>query len=238
MTLLIDGDIILYQACAACENETQWSEEVWTIDSNLVDVKSLITHRLELLTYLAGQDDFVVALSGPKNFRKTLYPEYKANRKGQRKPVGYKVALDWLRDTYPFVQEDNLEADDLLGLLHGPGNVLWSQDKDLKQVPGRRLVETGDGDGVVQTISPAEGLKYFYTQVLTGDPTDNYPGCKGIGEVRAAKILDTKDPWGAILEAYNKAGGDPLLNARMAWILKPGDYNFKTKEVRLWQPTP
>jgi DNA polymerase-1 len=91
-------------------------------------------------------------------------------------------------------------------------------------------------------------------QTLTGDSTDGYPGCPGIGPVKAEKILEggyvVDDPgavktfnvnlaWGHVVAAYEKAGlseAVALENARVARICRASDYSIKTKEVRLWTP--
>jgi DNA polymerase-1 len=102
-------------------------------------------------------------------------------------------------------------------------------------------------EGVVP-ISPARADWYHLMQTLTGDPTDNYSGCKGVGPVKAEKLLPATDhdqawdgalAWERVSEAFNKAGltdDDALTQARIARVLRHGDYNFETAEVRLWTP--
>lgn len=79
----------------------------------------------------------------------------------------------------------------------------------------------------------------FMVQTLTGDPSDNYPGLKGVGEVKARKLLEgiTKpaEQWRVVLGAYQKAGHGldyALAMARCARILRPGD----PMPPKLWQP--
>ena len=82
---------------------------------------------------------------------------------------------------------------------------------------------------------------WFYTQVLTGDSTDNYPGCPGIGPKKAADILNKELSWTSVVNAYLKAGlteEDALLQARMARILQASDWNSKQQEPILWTPPP
>ena len=86
-------------------------------------------------------------------------------------------------------------------------------------------------------------MRWFYKQTLMGDSADNYKGCPGVGPVKADKILkeetDEKVLWGEVVNAFEKAGlteEDAIENARLAYLLKDGDYNFETKEVTLWQP--
>ena len=81
-------------------------------------------------------------------------------------------------------------------------------------------------------------------QALMGDMTDNYPGCPRFGPATAAKALDAVEPtpgamWPVVVAAYAKAGfGEDyaLTMARLARILRDGEYDFNTKKVNLWEP--
>lgn len=138
-----------------------------------------------------------------------------------------------------------LEADDVMGILMTkyPGKyILASIDKDLKQIPGQHY--NWDKDEFKE-VSLDEGNLFFYTQVLTGDPTDGYSGCPNIGPKRASKILeivgddDEEVMWEAIVRTYEDRGlteKDALVQARVARILRASDYNFKGKYIKLWTP--
>ena len=182
-------------------------------------------------------DNVTLYFSDTKNFRKEIDPEYKGKRT-KRKPVGYKRLLQWAAKHYKVVRYPMLEADDALGLechLDPSDFVLVSPDKDMKQISCRLF----NGDEEVM-VTPEEADYWFWTQTITGDPVDGYKGVPGVGAVGAKKILDnTPDPWQAILASYNKAGltpDDALRNARLARILRPGEYNSTTKEPILWTP--
>lgn len=63
---------------------------------------------------------------------------------------------------------------------------------------------------------------------------------KGRATVRWTE-QDTTDLWACVVSHYRKAGvedpeGTALLNARLAWIMRYGDYNADTGDVRLWVP--
>ena len=62
-----------------------------------------------------------------------------------------------------------------------------SIDKDLLQIPGRHY-NWVSGEHV--TVSARDGHLALGRQILSGDPTDNVPGLKGVGPVKAAKYLD------------------------------------------------
>ena len=77
-------------------------------------------------------------------------------------------------------------------------------------------------------------------QILTGDRVDGYPGCPGVGEKTADKILkgvDPKDRWEHVVKAYEKKGldeEDALVQARLAKILQK-EYFDKDGNVVLWE---
>jgi DNA polymerase-1 len=146
--------------------------------------------------------------------------------------------LDWCAKHYKVVRYKNIEADDALGLechLDPSDFILVSPDKDMKQISCNLF----NGDELVQ-VTPEEADYWFWTQCLTGDPVDGYKGVPGIGAKGAQKILaKAEDPWQAVLACYEKAGmteADAIRNARLARILRPGEYNSTTKEPILWNP--
>lgn len=71
---------------------------------------------------------------------------------------------------------DGIEADDALGIDQDENTVICSIDKDLLQIPGKHY------NFVKQewaTVSPMQGLRHFYGQIITGDATDNIPAFDG-----------------------------------------------------------
>lgn len=97
----------------------------------------------------------------------------------------------------------------------------------------------------MDSFSLEEANRYFFMQVLTGDPTDGYKGCPGIGPKRAEKILegvnvlDEKEAWRAVVGAYASKGlteEEALQQARVARILRHTDYDLEKEEVILWEP--
>ena len=97
-------------------------------------------------------------------------------------------------------------------------------------------------DGVVHT-SELDANKFHIFQTLVGDSTDNYKGCPSYGPKKAEKLMDGEDDinnlWTKVLTAFDKAGlstGHALTQARVARILRYGDFDFNTKQVKLWNP--
>jgi DNA polymerase-1 len=81
-------------------------------------------------------------------------------------------------------------------------------------------------------------------QVITGDATDGYPGCPGVGpksKFVAALHEETTalGMWAHVISAYETKGltaKDAVLQARMARILRAEDWDFQKKAPRLWCP--
>ena len=118
-----------------------------------------------------------------------------------------------------------------------PGNIIVSPDKDMRQIPGTiyNLDETF-------TITSEQGAAWHLTQTLAGDQTDGYGGVPGIGVKRAETLFKKKGySWKTVVEAFKDKDlteADALTNARLARILTKEDYDFKQRQVRLWNPAP
>jgi DNA polymerase I len=245
MKALIDADILLYQLTASNEVEIRWTEDLHTLHSDPEQLKLEYDRRIKQIEDRLEVDYAILVYSGADNFRKTVYPDYKGNRRGQRKPLAYAALKEWSLEAHKSEMWHGLEADDVMGIMatREPGEyIIWSEDKDLMQIPG--LLWRKDE---LVTISEHQALEYFFTQVLTGDPTDGYPGCPGIGAVTAQKALGAiryidsgnyiQACWKAVVDLYARAGlseDDALIQARCARILQSSDYDFTKKEPILW----
>lgn len=244
-TILIDGDIVLYEICTGCERATDWGDDIWTYHCDLKEAKQKYDCWIDRVKEEVGASKVIIAMSGSENWRKEVLPSYKLHRKKHRKPMTFKALKEYSNETYRTFQFHNLEADDVLGLLAGePGiakvegeRVIVTIDKDLKTIPGLHYNPRKPYEGVCEVSQDQANYNHLF-QTLTGDPVDGYSGCPGIGPRRAARVLDYPC-WGAVLEAFDGAGLSPeeaLVQARVARILRYGEYNTNTKEVNLWNP--
>jgi DNA polymerase-1 len=120
-----------------------------------------------------------------------------------------------------------------------PGRyVMATIDKDLRQIPG---IHYNWKKERVLDVSPRQADYWFYFQVLTGDSTDGYAGCPGIGVRRAERVLEDSDPdpWACVVAAFESRGlteEDALVQARVARILRVDDYDFEEAQPILWSP--
>lgn len=254
-TALIDADIVIYQVAAACETSIDWGEGDVNSHADTTEMKTMIHSRVAEIVRAAECDEFIMVLSDAENFRKTIYPKYKANRKDRRKPVGFSFCHSYVLHEFCCKTKRRLEADDVMGILQTREGgklgetVICSIDKDMMTIPGWHYNWWRDEEGVVEILEWEADLA-FYAQVLTGDSTDNYPGCPGVGPVKADRALSAVfslagDPdlavaWKIIVDLYAAKGlteENAIVQAQLARILRAEDYDFRAKEVIPWTPT-
>jgi len=220
-TLLIDGDLVAYRSAASAENEP--------LETALQRVDSLIDSFILDLS----ADEFKVFLTGPTNFRYDVYPEYKANRKEDVKPKWLKDVKSYLTTAYDAITSGNCEADDLMAMEQTSAvhhTIIVSLDKDMLQVPGQHYswkIEGGPIDrrwvreASLCSVSEIEGLRFFYTQCLKGDTSDNIKGVAGLGPKKSERLLadceTEKEMFNIVRDAY---GCDEafLMNGRVLWL--------------------
>ncbi len=258
-TVIIDGDIIVYRASDAAmddfEVECEETDENFLYRTVLYANKQTAINAVETMINkickVTKSDEVVICLSNGENFRKQINPEYKANRKKKLKPVLYNFLRNYFTENgYKVYERPNLEADDVIGILATSDKIIrgdkcvWSFDKDFKTIPCKFAKGSPDGNIKKTVITPEEADWWFMYQTLIGDRTDGYSGCNGIGDVTARKILgkagekSLEEMWKLVKATYKEHGHteeEALMNARMARILRNTDYDFKTKEVKLWK---
>ena len=237
--LLIDSDFLAYKAAQACEIGIDFGEDVIIAQSQFSEVLKVFHNELNKVTKAMMEDNFILYFSSTKNFRKKIYPDYKGHRM-KRKPLGYKRLVNYCRENHNFKLIEGLEADDTIGIeatrFADPSNIIVSPDKDMRQIPSTLWNLTDD----VTEITKDDGDRWHLIQSLSGDPTDGYSGCPGIGVKRATELLDkNENKWEAVCNAYRDRGlsdDDALLNARLAKILRNEDYDHDRNQPILWTP--
>ena len=244
MTLLIDADWLIYNSCCACEQDTRWTEHEHTLHSDEGDIMNLIDSRIDVFKTIAGEKhDIIMCFTSYPTFRHEIFPEYKIHRIGKRKPLALRSVINSCKKIYDCVSYPNLEGDDVLGLLATNGQyknpIIVSVDKDMRTIPCKLIAAEE-----VEHITEKKANRHWFEMSIAGDSTDGIVGVKGTGMVTATKLLaDTPDTidalWSKVAETYTKKGytlADAILNARLTRILREGDYDYKTGEVKLWQP--
>ena len=154
-----------------------------------------------------------------------------------------KALREYVMKKHNGVMWANLEADDVMGIMatepSDEDRIVVSIDKDLRTIPCNL-----SADGLtVETIPPRLADYNFMIQTLTGDKTDGYDGIDGVGIVTANKLIQKytnvplKDLWKIVKGIYKDKGytvKEALAQARVARILRHGEYNKETGNVKLW----
>jgi len=176
---IIDGDSISY----ICSKET--------IEESLKNTDGLIKSILGV----TKADNYILALSKGKYFRHDVNKEYKGNRKPTTLKFT-KTIQNYLYEQYGGVHMQDIEADDLVGLLatkySGYGSnaniTICAMDKDvLGQIPGTHF-NYRNFEFITTTVD--DSYRFLMKQILMGDSTDNIKGIPGIGPKKASSILE------------------------------------------------
>ncbi len=248
--MVIDADILLYQATTQFlmeEGPDENDEYRYTLSGT--DVKEYVKDRLDEIKKTFFLSEILLCFSSRSNWRKIVFRDYKANRTGN-KPLGYLDIKKRLAKIYPCEEVPHLEADDLMGIHATDPNyfdgdvIIYSEDKDMATIPGLWVDPRNLDRGIIETDAKAAFLSHM-AQTMTGDMADNYPGIRGIGPKKAENILapvvnkKLLTIWKTVVNAFVKGGLTPeitLTTARVAYILRHGDYDFKTGEISSWEP--
>ena len=224
MKCLIDADTIAF-ACAASAEDS----EDWVAAARADDMVETILRDTEATEY-------ELWLSGPDNFRYTVYPEYKANRIGAYRPKWEKATKNHLVNKWSANWSVGCEADDMVGCRQSENTIIAHLDKDINMIPGwhynwelRRLGKV-IREATKYFVTPEEADYAFYYQLIVGDKgTDNIPGVVGAGPKKAERFLreTPREEWlNGILQMYS-CPEELEMNAKCLWIWR--------KENDIWQ---
>ena len=157
---------------------------------------------------------------GP-TFRSEAFPEYKAQR--EETPEDIRKAVPIIKDLLkayriPILQVDGYEADDVIGTLAekagsiGVETYMLTPDKDYGQLVSENVfIYRPRHGGGYETMGPKEVCEKYGipspTSVidllaLMGDSADNFPGCPGVGEKTAVKLINE---FGSIEELISRS---------------------------------
>ena len=216
MQALIDHDLVVFRCAASAENDS--------LNIAIHRAESLLD---ELLTK-TGADSYRAFLSGKSNFRKAIYPEYKANRTAP-KPVHLEALRAYaLEKQNAELAPDTLEADDALGINQTDDTMIVSLDKDLLMIPGQHFSWEIKGKGWTKpdkffTQDAIGGIRLFFEQCLKGDTADNIKGIEKIGDKRAKALLadcvTEQEMFDTVRDAYSN-DEEFIMNASVLWIMQ------------------
>jgi len=137
-----------------------------------------VDSRVATILRRSGAHEPAICFSHHSNFRydcATFLP-YKGNRSKDARPDYYHQIKHHLETNYPYIELEYLEADDVMGIiqtLNTEDTIICSQDKDMLMIPGKNY---NPNNGKITHIYEDDANRFFFTQMLTGDMTDNIPG--------------------------------------------------------------
>lgn len=225
---LIDGDVFAYRAAFATNDATE--------DEARVKIDEILQISIEAVCgWPWFSEDYQIYITGSGHqFRHDIAKShpYKGNRKGREKPKNLEYIRNHMMSDWQAVVSVEQEADDCLAIQATELDhdcAIVSVDKDMLQVP---CWHYNPVKNEMKRVSPDEGIRFFYTQILTGDNADNIHGLPNVGPKRAEKILKgtetEEDLWQAVLDAYEGDVDRVVENARLLWL--------RRYEGEIWQP--
>ena len=222
MIALLDADILCYRVGFATNDE----HENTAIETMAVFLEDL------LMFDLIDCEEHELFLTGKVNFRNDIAvtAPYKGNRKDVKKPKHLPLLREYLQTAWAASVSDGQEADDDIAIRAtelGDDCIIVSIDKDFMQVPGWHYNFVKKEK---KYVTPEEGLRFFYKQILTGDNADNIKGIHRVGDVKATKMLaDAKTEQELYACCVEAMGADRVLeNARLLWL--------RRQPNQLWEP--
>ena len=207
-----------------------------------------------------------VAFDHGKTFRHDAFPEYKAQR--EETPEDIKLSVPLIKQVLeamriPILQVDGFEADDIIGTVatrfgaDGIDTFMLTPDKDYGQLIGPNvfMYRPRHGGGYEILGEKEVGEKYGIptpAQVidllaLMGDSADNFPGCPGVGEKTAAKLINqfgsidnmlqhTDEIKGKLREKVENAVEDIKMSKFLATIRTDVPMELDLDELKVEQP--
>lgn len=207
-----------------------------------------------------------VAFDHGKTFRHEAYPDYKAQR--EETPEDIKAAVPVIKQILqamhiPILQEDGFEADDIIGTVatrsgeQGVETYMLTPDKDYGQLirPNVYMYRPRHGGGYEKLGEPEVESKYGIPTplqvidllALMGDSADNFPGCPGVGEKTAIKLINqfgsidnmlahTSEIKGKLRQKVENATADIKMSKFLATIRTDVPIEIELKEMKVEEP--
>jgi DNA polymerase-1 len=207
-----------------------------------------------------------VAFDHGLTFRNEAFPEYKAQR--EETPEDIRASVPIIKDILkayriPILQVDGFEADDVIGTLAtksgdtGVETYMLTPDKDYGQLvkPNVFIFRPRHGGGyetlgekeIEEKYSITTPLQVIDILALMGDTADNFPGCPGIGEKTAIKLISdfgdvenllskTEQLKGKLKEKVENAVDDIKMSKFLATIRKDVPIELNLDELKIVEP--
>jgi 5'-3' exonuclease len=239
----IDGDVMLWKVsydAASYQQGYMFFDALYNKYINYL--RGYFKKMSDVTVYITSDDK--------SNFRYSLPSEtpYKSNRANRKVPEVFHDLKNYVHERGAIMAYGR-EADDLIAIQatkERENFVIVSNDKDYRQVPDCWHWETQEDQTPYFVTNPGflfrkrykddkskifgTGNKFFYFQILAGDPGDGVPGLRGVGHVKAFEMLDSAtnetEMWTRVVEAYEGKGSSEevaIQNARLLWLQRRPD---------------
>lgn len=207
-----------------------------------------------------------VAFDHGKTFRHDSFPAYKAQR--EETPEDIKASVPIIKDILraykiPILQVDGFEADDIIGTIaiqageKGIDTYMLTPDKDYGQLIRKnvKMYRPQHGGGyeilgeeeIAQKYGISSSTQIIDLLALMGDSADNFPGCPGVGEKTAAKLINqfgsvenllnnTSQLKGKLKEKVENAVEDIKMSYFLATIRTDVPTGIKMEDLKLQEP--
>ena len=190
MVALVDADSLLYRIGFSFEDSTDWGDGAMRT-ADVISAKNAMDGTIENILFKTGCDSVELWLTGSDNFRHNIVSDYKHNRAKSTRPICYSELWEYMVTKYGAKVTNGYEADDMviyLKTLNPDHYFVCAIDKDVLYQTAGTHYNYKSGDFV--EVTPDEAVRFFYYQLLRGDPVDGYIGCKGVGDMKANQILN------------------------------------------------
>lgn len=235
-TVIVDGDNLCWKSFYAMSNLSHEGRPTGAIFGT---VKALLSY------YRKYEPDYLIMTwTSSKNFRKDIYPEYKAKRKD--KDTTYfdqQHVVEKLLSAMGINQAkvEGFEADDIMAevahessIRNEKSTLIISGDKDLLQlINNKTAVVRNDNMYTSQTVFDEFGCwpsSIPLWLAINGDKSDNIKGVPQIGPKKIAKLFDDYSQHLKRL-IFSKGGGGPILE-KVREHKETIDMNLKLIELK------
>lgn len=203
IALLLDGDVFAHQGAASAEYVSQFGT-TYHLMADMEEAQRHVRSNIASLVKELKAEKVINTLScaSRRYWRHDVLPTYKSSRTktyGVSGPICLADLKNWMTEAYKTYRWENMEADDVLGVLATDPEfmpeyqkIVVSIDKDMRTLPDVYIYNP-DKDYQPWHNSSEEADKWFLSQAIGGDTTDGYSGCIGMSTESAAAFLDS--PW-------------------------------------------
>lgn len=227
---IVDTDSIVYRCGLADKTQTE------PLEHTLYSVKQTLNG---ILDNFERKDEAQIYIQGGGNYRNLVatIQQYKGNRDPSKRPIFFDEIRTYLMEYHGAVLVNRMETDDALGIIQtrSKDTCIVTIDKDLDTIYGPHY---NFGKQLYYEVSPEDADFFYWTQVMTGDSSDNIRGIPKVGPKTAQKILQPYygswvDLHNRVKQEYNNRGiaNEFHETATLLWIQREAWVNYDGSRI-------